>query len=174
MKRSYTDAEKATAWVALQANGGNQKRTARELQMPLTTLREWIKVWNTEGVPQPVAEATPVAIEEFIANAERVRAKALHYLEVTLPEARPRDLATTVGILTDKINISKGLATSRQETVQKLELPKREDVKELFEAFVSEAIIKARDRNQDIIELDDADYQVIEEQALEITEHSET
>jgi transposase-like protein len=40
-KRQYTEDDKATALAALAANGGNIRRTARELNIPATTLRKW-------------------------------------------------------------------------------------------------------------------------------------
>jgi hypothetical protein len=40
-KRRYSDADKAAALLYLKANGGNYKRTAEELGIPLMTLHGW-------------------------------------------------------------------------------------------------------------------------------------
>jgi transposase-like protein len=45
-KRQYSDEDKATALTALDANGGNVKRTANQLGIPHKTLDDWAKGRN--------------------------------------------------------------------------------------------------------------------------------
>jgi transposase-like protein len=42
-KRRYSDQDRAAAVAAVTANGGNIQRTARQLGIPETSLRQWVK-----------------------------------------------------------------------------------------------------------------------------------
>src|SRR5436190_21494765 len=43
-KRAYSDDDRLFALRALEANGGNVSRTARELGLPLATLHQWARL----------------------------------------------------------------------------------------------------------------------------------
>lgn len=147
-RRIYTDEERASAYVVYTANGGNLKRTARDTGLPVSTLRDWVREWEEDGPPDMslVAELSG----EFISDAERVRGKALAELERKIPDATASALVATVGMLTDKINLSKGLATSRSETVQAL--PPAEEIATALGAALVGAIEAARSREAEIID----------------------
>lgn len=150
-RRTYSEEDKARVFVVLATNQGNVKRTARDTGIPISTVRSWKVEWEETGTP-PLPEVVEVAAGEFLDDAERVRAKALIELERKIPDATPSALVATVGMLTDKIQVVKGLATSRQEHTHALP-PAEEMAKTLSEAF-SAAIEAARTRDADIVEAD--------------------
>lgn len=162
MKRTYTDNDRATVLHVLTINQGNVKKTARETGVPLQTVRDWKHKWDREGVPEQILEPLEEVTTHHIERAERVRDKALDLLEEKLDDANPRELGTIYGILTDKINVSKGLATSRTEHVQQA-LPPREELKELFSAFIQGTIAAAERRQFEII-----DAEVVEQSPKEL------
>lgn len=157
MARAYTDDDRARAYVYLTANEGNIKRTARETGIPISTLRTWRDEWEAAGPPD-TADVVVVA-GEFVQDAERVRNKALLELEKKIPQATPSALVATIGMLTDKLNIAQGLATSRHETIHSL--PSGEDIKAVLGPVLERAIQAAQMRDEEII-----DAEVIDLKAL--------
>lgn len=155
-RRIYTDEDRARAYIVYTANGGNVKRTSRDAGVPSTTLRDWVKEWETDP---PAVDLVQQAAGDFLVDAERVRDAALATLEKKLGDATPSALVATVGMLTDKINLTKGLATSRSETVHAL--PPPEEIAAALTAAFQGALQAAKDRDQEII-----DAEVIEPPAL--------
>ncbi len=155
-RRIYTDEDRARAYIVYTANGGNVKRTSRDAGVPSTTLRDWIKEWEENP---PAVDLVEQAAGDFLADAERVRDKALVQLEAKLGDATPSALVATVGMLTDKINLTKGLATSRNETVHAL--PSPAEMAEALTAAFQGALQAAKQRDLEII-----DAEVIEPPAL--------
>ncbi len=80
----YTDKDKARAFALLETNGGNVKRTARDLGMPISTLRRWRDEWDKDRMV-PAAEDIVLAANDFLEDAERVRD-----LSLTVIRARAR------------------------------------------------------------------------------------
>ena len=75
-RRIYTAEEQARAYVVLETNQGNIMRTARDCNMPETTIRRWKAEW-AENPPEQALIAEVVDEEGgFVENAERVRDKA--------------------------------------------------------------------------------------------------
>lgn len=68
-RRQYTPEEIAAGLAALQANGGNIKRTARELSMPEATLRKWHNTIKIEQ-PPPVSAQPECATECAVGKKE--------------------------------------------------------------------------------------------------------
>jgi transposase-like protein len=160
-RRVYTDEDKAAAFVVWKANSNNVKRTARETGVPISTVRRWTLEWEREGPPD--TSLVEVAVGDFLSDAERVRHKALNALEEKIPDATPSALVATVGMLTDKIHVVKGIATSRQETVHKL--PPAEEIAKTLSTAFSAAIEAARARDADIVEADIIDATEVKELA---------
>jgi len=162
MRRRYTDVDKATVLHVLELNQGNAKKTSRETGIPLQTIRDWRIKWERNGIPEELLRPIEVIASQHIEKAEAVRDKALLLLEEKLDDASARELGTIYGILTDKINVSKGLATSRTEHIQS-PLPPREELKEVFAAFIQGAWTAAQQRSENII---DAEYVEQAQEAL--------
>jgi len=97
--RVYTDAERAAALAALDANADNVERTAKEIGIPRGTLRRWA---NGEGVVAKLGEMRDEGRTLMLARIEEVAALVLEKIPGSLAGAPPHQLATAFGILTDK------------------------------------------------------------------------
>lgn len=146
-RKVYTEQERNAVYVALVANQWNLKRTARDMGVPVSTLRDWKAEWE---VDPPAVEEVAEAVGEFLGDAERVRHKALQQLESKLSDATPSALVATVGMLTDKIAMARGLATARTETVHAL--PSAADMANQLGQALQRALESARERDGDIID----------------------
>jgi transposase-like protein len=145
-RAAYTDADKARAYVVLTTNAGNIKRTVRHIGVPEGTLRGWIRTWEENGPPDTGEVDT--AVGDFLTDAVRVRDKALVVLERKLDDASPAQLVTAVGVLTDKIHLAQGLATSRTETVHSL--PPADEIRSALKAAMAGALDAARTRENEL------------------------
>lgn len=111
-KRRYSDEERAAALAALKANRGNLTLTARQVGVPLTTLRQW-----STGDRHP--EATQMSIEK-----SRDMAQALQDLAWKLIDALPDKIegatlnqtATALGISIDKARLLRDEPTQITKT----------------------------------------------------------
>jgi transposase-like protein len=150
-RQQYTDEAKAAAFTALEVNDGNKKRTARELGLPLSTLRRWSDEWE-KGKNLPAAEDLVQATGDFIEDAERVRNLALKKMEAKLlnNEGTVAQIATVMGILDDKIARAKGLAD--RVTEHKITLPSRDEIVHALQGLQQGAIEAAQDRDEVIVE----------------------
>lgn len=149
-KSQYTPEEKARVLVALDANNGNVKRTARETGVAEQTIRNWKKSVAREGVQSEVAAVLPAVQADFAEKTERVRDIMLNNLEAKAlnDELSGRDLLMGVGILTDKLRITRGEATSRTEHV---DAPaSAEEIGAAVQDYLGRAILAAKQRDHDI------------------------
>jgi transposase-like protein len=150
-RQQYTDQAKAAAFAALEVNDGNVKRTARELGLPISTLRKWRDDWEANK-NLPAAEDLFVATGDFLEDAERVRNLALTVLESKLQagQGTVAQVATVLGVLDDKIARAKGLAD--RVTEHKITLPSREDIVAALAGLQQGAIEAAAQRDEVIVE----------------------
>ena len=157
-KRSYTDSERAAVHAALSASNGNIKRSARETNIPISTVRDWKTTWEREGFPEELQKVYEQVVEDIVDSLQRVRDKALLDLERQIDDKslKGRDLIIAVGMLTDKIRLYKGEATSRSES--RVQLPQPEELRELMTGFFTEAVVTAQER---AVEIDDADWEAL-------------
>lgn len=158
-RRTYTMEEKAVVFQVLAMNEGNAKRTSRDTGIPLQTVKDWKHKWEREGHPPELEVPIQNTAKLFIEKAETVRDKALHLLDGKLEDANAQQLGTIVGILTDKINVSKGLATARNEQVVVNQGPSKEEMAKALTSALRTALSDAQER-VDIIE----DAEVVVEQ----------
>lgn len=148
-RATYTDEHKAAVYVALAANEGNVKRTARDTGVPISTIRRWRDEWERlDNLPEP--KELGEAIENFADKAESIRMKALLELERQLHTAKPGDLIKIVGILDDKITRARGLADRTVE--HRHVLPTADELRELVTAFAESSRQTALTRADDIID----------------------
>lgn len=157
-KRIYSDEQKAAVYFALEVNNGNVLRTSRDTGIPETTVRDWNREWQRDGVPMDILNISQEVAQDFIDAAENVRDLALSELrrQIEAREVKAAQLIATVGVLEDKIRLGKGLATSRSETVHTVDAAA---LREELEGYVLRALDAESEREQDII---DAEF---EEQA---------
>ena len=91
------------------------------------------------------------AKDEFVKNASRVRDKALERLEQVIEHSdKPRDLATVVGILDDKLTRAKGMPTSRTENVSIGISGSPEQVQQLFTQWAAGTVQAVVQRHAEI------------------------
>ena len=154
-RSKYTDEDKARVANALAINDGNIKRTARETGVPENTVRDWKRSWDKGGVPATVEEARTVELDNFVADASRVRDVALRRLEEVIPHSdKVRELATVVGILDDKLTRARGLPTSRQEQIGLQLSVTPEQLGSALSAWAEKAALESAQRRVDIIEVE--------------------
>lgn len=150
-RRTYTDRDRALVRASLESNGGKIKQTSRETGVPVMTVSDWKRKWETGGLPPEVAEVLPAVREEFVADATRVRNKALERFEQKVDQDKvlPKDLLVAVGVLTDKVRLVEGKATSRTESIGSGALPVAE-VRELFAGF-ARGVVEAATKRAEVI-----------------------
>lgn len=106
---AYSDGEKAEALIRLAVNRYDFDKTAKELNLPVMTLRRWNKNVPKNGI----ADMLERAIEHLLAQIP----KDLH----------GTDWAVTLGILMDKWLLTQNKATARTDhTVRALGLSQDE------------------------------------------------
>jgi transposase-like protein len=151
-RRHYTEEDKAQVFAALTANDGNVKRTSRETEIPEQTVRDWKKLWERKGLPAAVEEALPTVIEDRVEEMLKVRDRALDiaYDRLNDPKTTAKDATWIVGVLTDKIRLLRGEATSRTETVHTG--PSPAEVGEALATALQQAFAAQEEREADIID----------------------
>jgi transposase-like protein len=165
--RRYSAEDKAQIIASLEANDGNVKRTARELDVPEQTVRDLKRKAEKGQLPATVSAAVPAAMQGTLDEFERIRNKALVALEMEVDDfirtrglgstIKGKDLITMMGVLTDKIRLMQGQATSRHEAVSVGPTP--EEIGEAVAQYLGIAFENALEREADI---EDAEF---EEQA---------
>lgn len=151
-KSPYSDADKSTVYTALLANEGNVKRTARDTGMPESTVRKWKKDFETSPPP---TEAVEEAKGDFVADAKRVRNKAVLEIErqIDAHEMKGAALVTVVGVLDDKIMRVEGPVTKHQvDHVH--HLPTADEARELLGGLLTGALESGRTRQAELAEAD--------------------
>lgn len=153
-RRSYSAADKALVFAELEINEGNVKRTARNLNMPVSSVRYFKQQWEVSGPPREVVEAIPTVVGEFVDDAERVRDKLLIALEqkVDRGEINAREIVTALGVLTDKIRAMRGLDAKKIE--HSISLPDAEAMRELFAGVIGDVVGAAQVRNAELEVID--------------------
>lgn len=137
-RATYTAEDKARAYVILQTNEGNLKRTARDTGIPEPTIRRWRNEWASQGAPP--LDMIEEAATDMVTEAEKVRDLSLQRIRERLESDNVKDqgtlpqLATVFGIVTDKIDRARGIADKRVEHVHAL--PSPEDIRGALVALV--------------------------------------
>ena len=150
MPSGHTEDQRIAALAALELNGGQLRKTARETGVSESTLRYWrAQVATIEHATAPtldeIESATAAQSERAVAQTTayatrlaEVRDLALAILRDKLPSMSGRDVAIAVGILTDKhLDITQGrkgaqiIADNRQVNLTLPEGTTIEDVRAL-------------------------------------------
>lgn len=161
-RRTYSDADRALVYAELEMSDGNIRRTARNLGMPISTVRYYRDAWRKGGLPEAVSSAIPAAVGEFVEHAERIRDKLLVVLETKVDrgELNGREIVTALGVLTDKIRAAKGLDTRKVEHT--LSLPNAQEMRELFAGVIGEVVGAAEGRNEELHSMEAASADIID------------
>jgi len=161
-KSQHSEEDKARVFVCLRANQGNVKRTARDTGIHPATVRRWKLAWEENEDTAPDVSLVALEATDFVSDAERVRNKALIQLERKIPDATPSALVAVVGMLSDKIALVRGLATTRVEHTHTLPAP--EELQELVQGFVKGAVMAANERREELTRGDVIEGTVVAEE----------
>lgn len=118
-KRQYSDNDKAVALATLDANDGNIRKAAKILKLPESTLTDWA---NNRGI---CPEVTEIREEKKAELADKLEEVAHALTDNILLRAQSdfsvltplKDLAVSLGIAIDKMQVLKGQPTSISKDV---------------------------------------------------------
>jgi transposase-like protein len=139
-QKAYSDDDRATTLAALDANAGNVSRTARQLSIPASTITEW-----RDGRVHPeVTTSREVKKKELAEKLEEVAhaltgnlmTRAESELSILVPM---KDVATSLGIVVDKMQLLKGKPTAINE---------HQDRRAEYEALVERILKRAKERGE--------------------------
>ena len=109
----YSDQFKAEALAALDANRGNLKRTAIELDIPQSTLRDWREGVGTRALTSSIRDQKRGDLADRL---EEIAWKLVDGIEDgDIEKASLVQKTTAFGILCDKMRLLRGEATSIHE-----------------------------------------------------------
>lgn len=165
-KSRYTDSDRARVWAELTSNDGNIKRTARNLGIPVSTVRDWKVVWEQQGVQPEVVAALPAVVTDFVDDATRIRDKLLMRLEEKSDkdQLNGREMLTGIGILTDKIRAYKGLDAVREHR-HTVEIPAFNELQSKLDGALSELVQIGLERQRvihEVIDLEPSQYRELQ------------
>lgn len=108
-KRRYSDEEKAQALAILDACGGDVSKAARQAGVPRKTLGEWA---NGRAVVSVVAEIRQEKKAELSERLAEVAHKLVDAIPGKVSDATLQQVATSLGITIDKMQLLKGEPTA--------------------------------------------------------------
>ncbi len=107
-KRQYSEDDKATALACLCANRGNQKKTARQCQIPRATLQKWIQ---GKGVSAGAAAKVAHKKGELADKLEALAHRLLDAMPDKIEAASLQSLTVALDVAIDKMRLLRGEAT---------------------------------------------------------------
>lgn len=157
VRRQYTKLDRAKVYWQLQANGNNLKRTAREMGVPVPTLRAWRKKWDAgEDIPPVLpVEDNPFSLENFDHEAalKELRKDAILQIKEQLLHSNSLDhmtkLLATINRDLDRLEKPQQQMGSVNINVR---LPSAEETAKLLSGLVENTISDVNKRGE-IIEL---------------------
>lgn len=116
-RRQYSDVEKAQALAVLTANDNDVSRTARDLSIPRTTLIRWVESHN-----QPIDALASEKKKNLADELEAIALKLVAVMPDKIQAATLQQIATSLGITVDKMQLLRGKATERIDTTASIEV----------------------------------------------------
>ncbi len=129
MKRSYSDNEKASILAALDANGGNVNKTARQLKVAASTITDWSKNRKINVDVTDMRQVKKKGLAEKLEDLAHVLVDALHK---SAANALLKD-AVALGIAIDKMQLLKGQPTAINQSSTLTDEERAQRASELFE-----------------------------------------
>lgn len=148
-RASYSEQDKARVFLALTANDGNVKRTARETGVPETTVRNFKREFEDNPPSQELVQQE-FETGDYVAELETLRKELSVALRRKIPDMTGYQLVVSYGIIDDKLTRARGLATSRTEHVHTL--PSAEELALAGQMLATGAIEAARQRQAELAE----------------------
>jgi len=108
--RRYSDAEREAATAALQANGGNITRTAKQINVPPQTLRNWARGYRHPEASRAGGQKTAADLAERL---EEIAWQLVDALPGKIKKATLQQASISLGIAIDKMRLLREQATSR-------------------------------------------------------------
>ncbi len=136
-KRTYSPDEKGAALAALDANGGNVKRTAAMVDVPRKTLEGWD---NGSGVTSEVEASREQKTLELANSFEDLARKIVAAAPDKIEKAGLKDSVFSAAIAIDKSRLLRGQATSINEV----------QMRDALEGVVARCIDRARDAGEPV------------------------
>ena len=110
-RRTYSDREKAEALAALDANSGNLTRTADDLGIPYSTLRDWANGRGLNGGVAELRSQKKASLADTLADVAEALAGDL-FDESKRHRASIQQIATAMAIVIDKMQLLRGDPTT--------------------------------------------------------------
>lgn len=110
-RRRYSDSDKAAALTVLDANEGNLNKTAKQLDIPRTTLERWVEGRVSDDVPQ-LRQQTKKALANEL---EALAYKLIEAMPEKLEGANLQQASVALGIVVEKMQLLRGDPTERFE-----------------------------------------------------------
>ena len=110
--RQYSDEDKASALAALDANAGNAARTARDLQIPRSTLQGWAR---QRGVNHAVPKLRHQKKDDLAIALEELAYRLVSVAPDKVGEATLQQIMTSAGIAIDKMQLLRQQPTSIEQ-----------------------------------------------------------
>lgn len=127
LRRKYSDSERAAALAAVDLNGGNVDRTARDLGIPRKTLDEWVKGRSSNWEMAELRQAQKKDIADKIEDLVHI---ILDAMPDKVEKAGLSACAVSVGVGIDKMRLMRNQPTGilevddkRKQLAEKLNLP---------------------------------------------------
>lgn len=111
LQRSYSDQEKADAFLALEANGGNVAATSMELGIPYRTLYYWVSGKGVHPEVQQLIKEKRLPLIDRLEQLIQLIAEGMDSPE-KIAAATLNQLSVAMGVLIDKVRLLKGEAPS--------------------------------------------------------------
>jgi len=108
-QRSYSDADKAKALIALDLNGGNVKYTAEQLNLPRKTLATWK---DGNHINEDVVSIRHNKTQELANKFEDLANIYINQAVLTVDKATGTNAITGAGIAVDKMRLLRGESTA--------------------------------------------------------------
>jgi hypothetical protein len=108
-QRSYSDADKAKALIALDLNGGNVKFTAEQLNLPRKTLATWK---DGNHINEDVVSIRHNKTQELANKFEDLANIYINQAVLTVDKATGTNAITGAGIAVDKMRLLRGESTA--------------------------------------------------------------
>lgn len=110
-RRRYSDSDKAAALAALDANDGNTHKTAKQLNIPRTTLERWVEGRVSDDVPHLRQHKK----RELHESLEELAYKLVAVMPEKIDEANLQQSAVALGVVIEKMQLLRGDPTERLE-----------------------------------------------------------
>ncbi len=115
-KTKYSDTQRGEVLAILDSNGGNQNLTAKQTNVPRSTIQQWQSGLVSDGVPK-IRQEKKAELSDLFENVART------YLEnsvdpLTVMKTGGQQSVTAAGIAIDKMLLLRGQPTSIVQTQQ--------------------------------------------------------